>query len=105
MPKRKNKLTIVVEYVKEKHPDITIIEDAIGLVDTDQWMILAKHKDVNNRLLVIVDMKIPRKIIILPINDTVAYWSARYVLAMNPAARRYANECAREYEQTFIRSE
>jgi len=99
MTKRKNKIDIIIDYIKERHPDITIIKDAIGLIDKDQWILLAEHLDVKDRLLVVADMNAPKKIIILPINDTIAYWSARYILSMHPAARRHASECEKEFEQ------
>lgn len=91
-----NKLAQMLSYVKSKHQDIDLQEDTVGLVDADQYIILGKHKDIEDRLLLVVDMHSPKKIIILPITDTIAYFSAQYILAYHNDARNLANRIAEQ---------
>lgn len=100
----KSFVTEIEKFVRERRPDLTIDTSAIGLVEPGQWIVLATDAE-GRRYLVALDLKLrPRQCVVLTINDTIAYWHARNVLAHRPAALRHANECAKEFEHDYKRS-
>jgi hypothetical protein len=95
---REKKLSIIEKFLKERHPELTLDPAGMGLVEPGQWILLATTAD-EKRYLVALDLCVrPRQCVVLPINDTIAYWHARNVLAQHPAARRHASDCAKELE-------
>jgi hypothetical protein len=93
----RKKMPDIEKFIREKHPELDIDMSALGLIEPGKWIILATQKDIAKKYCVIVDLLVrPRQCIVFPINDTVAYWFARNVLAFHSEARRHASECAKD---------
>ncbi len=77
----------VLNYLEETFSDLDVFHDSFGLIDHNQYVCLAKSKDVKDQLIVVIDMNEPKRVVLLAVVDAFTYWSARYMLAFKERNR------------------